>query len=71
MTGGVVSYIPRRVSVLESFMKAQNLSKKKSSRRKERGKSNFKYLWKIKMMPCKTVVLWMGRLVSSAYSSNV
>ena len=76
MTGGIVNYIPRGVSVFESFMKAQNLSKKKKEKKKqswkERGESSFKYLWKIRVtMPCKTLVLWIGRLVSSAYGSNV
>lgn len=32
MTGGIVNYIPRGVSVFESFMKAQNLSKKKKKK---------------------------------------
>ena len=77
MTGGIVNYIPRGVSVFESFMKAQNLSKKKKKKKKnstgrEGGRPSFKYLWKIRVtMPCKTLVLWIGRLVSSAYGSNV
>ena len=35
MTGGIVNYIPRGVSVFESFMKAQNLSKKKKKKKKK------------------------------------